>query len=122
MSRFGVFRVGNNRRLRVLLLALVALVATALMIVGYATDLLGSVEGSTVNTRFSIRGHQRPPKNIVVVKIDSQTFTDLNQQFPFPRAMDGRVINNIARQGAAAIAFDVQLSEPSQLGQGDDCA
>ncbi len=122
MKARRLFRVGSNRRLRVLLLILVAMFAAGLGVVAYATNLLQSLEGSTVNTRFAIRGKDRPPKNIVVVRIDSRTFVDLNKQFPFPRAVDGRVISNIAKEHPAAIAFDVQLSEPSALGQNDDLA
>jgi adenylate cyclase len=122
MKARRLFRVGNNRRLRVLLLILVAIAATGFGIIAYALDLLGSLEGTTVNTRFSIRGKDPAPSNIVVVRIDPTTFTDLNKQWPFPRAVDGRVISNIAAEHPAAIAFDVQLSEPSQLGQNDDIA
>jgi adenylate cyclase len=107
--------------LKFLLLGLVALFATAFGVVAYATDLLGSLEGSTVNSRFSVRGTQKPPKN-VVVRIDATTFQDLNMQWPFPRAVDGRLLSRIAAEHPAAIAFDVQLSEPSELGQNDDVA
>src|SRR5277367_3206862 len=51
------------RRLRLTLLAVVALGATGLAIVAYETELLHSLELSTVDTRFAIRGHQRPPSN-----------------------------------------------------------
>jgi adenylate cyclase len=108
--------------LKFLLLGLVALFATAFGVVAYATDLLGSLEGSTVNSRFSVRGTQKPPKNVVVVRIDATTFQDLNMQWPFPRAVDGRLLSRIAAEHPAAIAFDVQLSEPSELGQNDDVA
>ena len=108
--------------MKLLLLGLVALFATAFGVVAYATDMLGSLEGSTVNSRFSVRGTQMAPKNIVVVRIDPKTFQDLNMQWPFPRKVDGQVISRIAAQHPAAIAFDVQLSEPSELGQNDDVA
>ncbi|MBV9197177.1 MAG: adenylate/guanylate cyclase domain-containing protein [Solirubrobacterales bacterium] len=112
----------SNRQLKAFLLALVALSASAFGIVAYAADLMGSLEGSTIDTRFSVRGNQPAPKDVVLVKIDSRTFQDLNLQWPFPRAVDGRVISRIAAEHPAAIAFDVQLSEPSQLGQQDDVA
>ncbi len=120
MKRTRLF--GSNRNLKVLLLGLVAAFATAFGIVGYATDFLGTLEGNTVNTRFGIRGHEAPSKNIVMVNIDPKTFRDLAMQWPFPRAVDGRVISRVAAQHPAAIAFDVQLSEPSQLGQDDEVA
>ena len=66
----------RTRRLRLVLLAIVALGATGLAIVAYETDLLRSLELSTVNTRFSIRGHQRPPTNVVLVEIDERPSTN----------------------------------------------
>ena len=81
-----------------------------------------SLEGSTINTRFTVRGTQAVPKNLMVVAIDPRSFQDLNKQFPFPRKVDGKAISTISAQHPAAIAVDVQLSEPSTLGQNDDIA
>jgi adenylate cyclase len=114
--------IGSNRNLRYLLLALVAIGATAFGVLGYGASLLQSLEGSTINTRFTVRGKQPVPKNLMVVAIDAKTFQDLNRQFPFPRAVDGRAISTIAAQHPAAIAVDVQVSEKSTLGQNDDVA
>ncbi len=75
----------RTRRLRLSLLAIVALGATGLGVIAYETNLLRSLELSTVNTRFSIRGRQRPPTNVVLVEIDSTTFDELGLQWPFPR-------------------------------------
>jgi adenylate cyclase len=105
-----------------MLLALVAIGATAFGIIGYGASLLQSLEGSTINTRFTVRGTQAVPKNLMVVAIDPKSFQDLNKQFPFPRAVDGRAISTISAQHPKAIAVDVQLSEPSALGQNDDVA
>ena len=103
--------IGSNRNLRYLLLALVAVGATAFGVIGYGASLLQSLEGSTINTRFTVRGKQKVPNNIVVVAIDPATFRDINIRFPFPRAVDGKVIARIAAQHPAAIAVDIQLSE-----------
>jgi adenylate cyclase len=103
----------RTRRLRLVLLAIVAVGATGLGVLAYETNLLRSLELSTVNTRFSIRGKQRPPSNIVLVEIDSTTFDELKLLWPFPRKADAKVIENIARDHPKVIAYDVQLSEPS---------
>jgi adenylate cyclase len=103
----------RTQRLRLVLLAIVALGATGLAIVAYQTDLLRSLELSTVNTRFAIRGRRRPPADVVLVEVDSTTFEQLDLEWPFPRRVDARVIENIARDGPRAIAYDVQFSEAS---------
>jgi adenylate cyclase len=101
------------RRLRLTLLAIVALGATGLAIVAYETELLRSLELSTVDTRFSIRGDERAPSNIVLVEIDEATFDELGFQWPFPRKVHAKVIEDIARDHPRVIAYDVQFSEAS---------
>ncbi len=103
----------RTRQLRRVLLAAVALGATGLAIVAYETNLLRSLELSTVNTRFSVRGNRRPPANIVLVEIDEQTFDELDLQWPFPRRVHAKVIEDIARDHPKVIAYDVQFSEAS---------
>ena len=109
-------------RARLVPLLLVALICTGIAVFVYEASLLQTLEGSTINTRFTVRGKQAVPKNLMVVAIDPKTFQDLNKQFPFPRAVDGKVISTISAQHPKAIAVDIQLSEPSTLGQNDDIA
>jgi adenylate cyclase len=115
MRRIGLFRTGATGRLRVLLLALVALGSCAIGIITYSTSLLGSLEGSTINGRFSVRGTQHPPKNIVLVAIDTKSLQDLNN-FPYPRTFYARVLDNLAAQHPAAVAFDLELADKGTIG------
>jgi adenylate cyclase len=121
-GRRALFRMASSVRLRGLLLAIVAVGSCGIAIALYATSALKGLEGSTVDARFSIRGHDPTPKQIVLVKVDDKTFSDLNLQWPFPRRTHARLINRIAAEHPAAIAFDVQFSEPSSRGQDDDIA
>ena len=75
-----------------------------------------------MNSRFAVRGNQRPHPNILEVKIDSNSLANIPYQWPFPRAVDGKVISNIAAQHPTAIAFDVQFTQPSDRGQNDEVA
>jgi len=118
----GTRLLASNRNLKVLLLGLVALGATGLALAGYATHTLRTLDLGTVNTRFSIRGSDKPPSNIVVVAIDDTSITAINKQWPFPRADQGRLLDRIGAGHPAAVAFDVVFSDPSQLGQKDDLA
>ncbi len=107
------FKIGSGRRLRVLLFAAVAVGSAGIAIAAYATDALQSQDLNTINTRFSIRGTQKPG-NIVVVGVDVPTLGALAQYtWPYPRAVDGRVINNIAAQHPKAIAVDIQFNDRS---------
>ncbi len=116
----GTRLLGSNRNLKVLLLALVAIVATGLALGGYAARALRTLDLNTVNARFSVRGAEKAPKNIVVVGVDSTTFQVINKQFPFPRAVEAKVLNRIGAGHPAAVAFDIVFSDASTLGQNDD--
>jgi adenylate cyclase len=101
-----------QRARRIGLLA-VALVAVGLSVLAYATDALRAPELSSVDARFSIRGTQARPDDLVVVGIDDKTFSTLDKQWPFPRHLHARVIDRLREAGARAIAYDVQFTEPT---------
>ena len=79
----------------------------------YATDALEDLELDTVDARFSIRGEDPPPDDLVVVEIDDVTFDELEMRWPFPRRLHGKVIDAIVADKPKAIGYDVQFSEPS---------
>jgi adenylate cyclase len=106
-------RIGAAR-LRALLLVIVGVSFTGLAIVAYETELLRSLELSTVNTRFEIRGPDHRPLDTVVVEVDTTTFSELPQyQWPYPRRLHAKVIEHISREHPRVIAYDVQFSEQS---------
>ena len=113
-------RRDNSLIARAVALAIAAAVI-AIVIVAYQGNVLRGLENDTLDARFSIRGNEQPPDNIVIVGIDNATFVQLKQPSPFPRALEGKVLAQLARDGARAIAFDVQFSEPS-INQNDSIA
>ncbi|MFL5893635.1 MAG: CHASE2 domain-containing protein [Thermoleophilaceae bacterium] len=78
------------------------------------------LERKTIDSRFSIRGKEKPPANVVLVAIDDQSFNDLQFNWPFPRAYHAGVINRLHKDGAKVILYDVQFTEPSPFGANDD--
>lgn len=50
---------------------------------------------------------------ISIVAIDEPSFAELNIQWPWPRGMHAKVIDNLRKAGAAVIAFDMVFSEKS---------
>ncbi len=101
------------RRARLLGLSAVAVLAVGLGVTAYATDLLRTLDLSTIDSRFSIRGDQPRPDDLVFVEVDDQTFNDLDKQWPFPRHLHGNLIDRLREGGAKVIAYDVQFSEPT---------
>jgi adenylate cyclase len=91
----------------------VAVFAVGFGIAAYATGLFRTIDLNTVDTRFSIRGHQKRPDDIAVVKIDDVTFNQLEKRWPFPRSIHGKLIDRLREMGARVIAYDVQFTEPT---------
>ncbi len=91
----------------------VALIGIAVGVATYATDAFRSLELNTVDTRFSIRGDEEPPDDIVVVGVDTSTFEDLGERWPFTHDIHASVVDALREAGARVIAFDIQFSEPS---------
>jgi adenylate cyclase len=87
-------------------------------LVAFLFGLLRPLELSVVDAHFSIRGTQKPPGDVVVVKIDAATFDrradgGLGLQWPFPRSVHGRLIDRVHADGAKVIAVDIQFTEPT---------
>jgi HD-GYP domain-containing protein (c-di-GMP phosphodiesterase class II) len=96
-------------------LAFAAAAAFALAGIADLTGALGSLERSSVATRFELR-HVARPKGIVIVTIDDASFGELGA-FPFPRSDHGRVIERLHAYGAKQIVYDVQFTEPTTRAQ-----
>jgi len=92
--------------------AVAAIVAMAAGLTAYLADAWPRLENDTVDMRFSARGASKAP-GVVVVAIDDKTFSELRRQWPFPRRLHASVIGRLAADGARAIAYDVQFTEPT---------
>jgi adenylate cyclase len=115
------------RRRKTALLVAVAFLAAGFGVLAYATHLFRRTELQTIDARFSIRGSQRAPSNIVLVQIDEATLRELRRhgqysRFPFPRAYYARVIDHLREAGASAIAMDIQFTEPTDPTDDQDLA
>jgi adenylate cyclase len=102
----------RHKRTRALLA--VAVLAGGFGVLAYATHLLRRSELQTIDARFSIRGTQHPPANIVLVQIDNATLQEFARtgrpQPPFPRRYDAQVIDRLRRAGASTIAVDLEFT------------
>ena len=91
----------------------VGLLAALVGVVAYETETFQGLEYESVDARFSVRGDQAPSPEVAVVAVDDKTFSKLDLQWPFPRSVHGRLIDRLAAEGAKAIAYDVQFTEPT---------
>jgi CHASE2 domain-containing sensor protein len=97
---------------KTLAVAVAALVATAAGLTAYLADAWPRLENDTIDMRFTARGASKAP-GVVVVAVDDKTFSELRRQWPFPRRLHAGVIDRLAADGARAIAYDVQFTEPT---------
>lgn len=107
-------RTGWARRKLTLLIG-VAVLASGVGVLTYATHLLRRSELQTIDARFSIRGPRKAPSDIVLVAIDPATFQELtnrgmSSEFPFPRRYDAQVIEHLRAAGAKVIAVDIEFT------------
>ena len=93
-------------------LAVGVLAAVVALIVGEIAA-VQRLELKAVDARFTIRGNQGAPKDVVILGIDESTLDRLNRQTPYPRSVHAGVIDTLRRDGAAAIGYDIEFSDPS---------
>lgn len=105
-------RLAGARRTALLI---VAVASAGLGLAAYATDLFNRTELDTVDARFSVRGEQPPPDDIVVVEIDDATFGDLQKRWPLPRSLHAELIDRLREAGVQSIVYDVQFTEPTKV-------
>ena len=98
------------------------LTATVLVVVLAVLGQLEPLEYGLLDRFYRLRGPQSPAAPIVIVSIDESSFIELNEQWPFPRAMHARLIDTIAAGGPVAIGVDLILDQPSSRGASDDAA
>jgi adenylate cyclase len=101
------------RRNRAAPLAAAGLIAIAMSLGAFAAHLLQGPELQVIDAHYSVRGPTRSAADVAVVAIDATTFDQLRKQWPFPRRLHAAVINRLHRDGAKAIAYDVQFTEPT---------
>ncbi|NUO82148.1 adenylate/guanylate cyclase domain-containing protein [candidate division KSB1 bacterium] len=93
----------------------ISLFAIILAIILSTRTVFENLELKSYDLRFSLRGTQAlEDSNIVIVDIDDQSFFALKLNWPFPRPLYAKLIDNLTRAGARLILFDVTFTEPSQ--------
>src|ERR1043166_8412289 len=96
-------------------------VAAAIVVVLLvALGLLEEREYWSLERFFELRGAVQPITPVVIVAIDESSFIELNQQWPFPRAMHADVLRKISAGRPLAIGIDLIFDVPSARGPADD--
>ena len=77
----------------------------------WACGALGPLERASVDARYNVRG-PAPAGEVAVVAIDERSIAELGA-WPWRRTQHARAVDILRRDGARAIVYDVQFTEPS---------
>jgi eukaryotic-like serine/threonine-protein kinase len=94
-------------------------ILTLYFVVGYVADWsnLRLMENTTYDMRAALRAHGQQSEQIELVAVDQESLNKVGR-WPWPRATQARLIENLRASGAKVIAFDFPLSEPDRSSQG----
>src|SRR5574337_230838 len=105
----------NSNGVRSLLQAvLITIPAFAVMLILANLPLFPLLELKASDLLFRLRGSLAPPKEIVVIAIDEPSFAEISRQWPWPRSLHARLIDQLKKAKARVIGFDILFAEPSQ--------
>lgn len=106
----------GRRRRAILLLAVVGGLAVSFV---SATGPWRLAEARVFDYLSTFSPPPRPADGPVVVAIDEPSFAELNLQWPWPRALHGRLVNALRDAGARAVGLDIVFAEPSAAPDAD---
>ncbi len=94
-------------------------ILTLYFLVGYVADWsnLRLMENATYDMRSFLRAHGQQSDQIELVAVDQESLNKVGR-WPWPRATQARLIENLRAGGAKVIAFDFSLNEPDRSSQG----
>ncbi len=86
--------------------------------VGLAPFGLDLEENIGLDLLFTLRGARQPPQDVIIVSIDQKSAENLNvpkDPRKWPRSLHARLTENLVKEGATVIAFDLIFDEIKSL-------
>jgi adenylate cyclase len=84
---------------------------------GVGLPLFNSIEGTTLDWRFRLRGTVQAPTEVAIIAIDERTLAEIGR-WPLPRSVIAAAIDHLREAGAGSIGLDLLLTEPETPGEG----
>lgn len=94
--------------------AIIVAFAFAAMLLLTNLPLFSLLELKGLDLLFRLRGPLAPPSEIVIIAIDEPSFAEITKQWPWPRSLHARLIDQLKKAGARVIGFDILFAEPAQ--------
>lgn len=102
---------------------LYAIGVACVFIVGFLSlpgTLLHTFELKSIDWRFHIRGERPPTNEVALILVDEASINALGQ-WPWDRAVHGKMVKTLQEAGARAICFDILFTETAR-GEAEDGA
>src|SRR5215204_5955670 len=103
----------SGTRLRVALFLAAGFGRTGMGLAASGPDVFKDLALRSVDARFTIRGTQPAPQDVVIVKVDDKTFNVEQRRWEEFRPLHADLIERLKADGAKVVAYDVQFTEPS---------
>ena len=81
----------------------------------FLTNFWQNIEHKASDVLFIIRGERKISDNIVIVGIGDDTFSTLNERWPFPREYHAKLIENLEKAGVSQIIYDIEFTERTNI-------
>lgn len=94
---------------------IVAIIVFVITFLSSFTNIFVQFEAKLYDLFMQQRGHIAITDKVAIVAIDEETMRTLNIQWPLPRALYIKLVENIRKAGGQVIVFDVQFPETAQL-------
>jgi CHASE2 domain-containing sensor protein/predicted Ser/Thr protein kinase len=95
-------------------LRLILLVGSVASLAGLgAREGLQTLERSSIDARFGVRGDRAAPPEVAIVALDNRSLRRLDVRPPISRRIQARLIDRLDRASARVVAFDFSLEQPS---------
>ena len=93
---------------------LIAAVAFGLTLAFSNLSFFSFIEIKGLDLLFTLRGPLTTPNQIVIVAIDEPSIAEIKNQWPWPRSLHAKLIEQLNKAGAKVIGVDILFSEPSE--------
>ena len=101
---------------------IVAVVAFGITLLFSSLSFFAFLELKGLDLLFALRGPLPPPDPIIIVAIDEPSMSEIGRQWPWPRSLHARLIQQLNKAGAKVIGFDILFSEPSEPAEDEELA
>jgi len=101
---------------------IIAVVAFGITFLFSSLSFFSFLELKGLDLLFMLRGPLLPPDPIVIVAIDEPSMAEIGRQWPWPRSLHARLIQQLNKARVKVIGFDILFSEPSEPAEDEELA